>query len=218
MAEVPTDYSSLHNLLYLPDQTVLVCNGLSERPQASCHQWSPANSSWQLHSAPNKPQQLLLSLCGHSRLGYEPGECKLVDKGRYAAQMVQQSGDTLIIGGMVYDREGHQATDSVRRFSPAGRTQDWTESRTKLSKVRAFACAVATRAGRIAVLGGHTEIGGALERSGELLGSRGGHGRLPDMLQPRSGHGCVEVQGGLVVAGGTRGHRDHATRQAEQLR
>ena len=216
MAEVPAEYSSLHNLLYLPDQTVLVCNGLSESSQATCHQWQVGNSSWQFHSFPNQPHHLLLSMCGrHS--SYDPRDCKLINKGRYAAQLVHrggQSGDSLVIGGMVYDSQGHQATDSVRRINPLsfGRTVAWTESsHRKLSKVRAFACAVATRDGRVAVLGGHTEVGGDLERSGEILFGPG----LPDMIQPRSGHGCVEVREGLLVAGGTKGHRDHATKETE---
>ena len=221
VAEVPAQYSSLHTLLYLPDQRVLVCNGLSEASQASqasCHQWQPGNSTWQFHSAPNKPHFLLQSMCG-LRSGYNSRDCKLINKGRYAAQLVHrggQSGDTLIIGGMVYDSEGHQATDSVRRINriSLGATADWTESHSKLSKVRAFACAVNTREGKIAVLGGHTEIGGHLERSGEILGG----GRLPDMIHPRSGHGCVTVPGGLLVAGGTKAHRDHATKETELYR
>ena len=219
MAEVPPQYSSLHNLLYLPDQRVLlVCNGLSEGSQASCHQWRPGNSSWQFHSHPNKPHYLLQSMCGR-RSGYGSQDCQLISKGRYAAQLVHrggQPGDTFLIGGMVYDSEGHEATDSVRRINRIsfGSNADWSESRRKLSKVRAFACAVTTGDGRIVVLGGHTQVGGDLERSAEIL--FGGH--LPDMIHPRSGHGCTALPGGLLVAGGTRAHRDRATRQTEIFR
>ena len=108
--------------------------------------------------------------------------------------MRAKPGYIWLIGGMVYDREGHQATDSVRRISPVslGRNVAWTESgHRKLSKVRAFACAVATRDGRVAVLGGHTEIGGELERSGEILFGP----QLPDMIQPR------EIFPGFVLNG-----------------
>ena len=103
--------------------------------------------------------------------------------------------------------------DSVRRINRIsfGSDVDWTESHSKLSKVRAFACAVTTRDGKVAVLGGHTQIGGDLERSGEILFGGG----LPDMIHPRSGHGCVAVPGGLMVAGGTKGHREHATKETE---
>ena len=99
---------------------------------------------------------------------------------------------------------------SINKIS-FGAHADWTESQRKLSKVRAFACAVNMRDGRIAVLGGHTEIGGSLERSAEILFGGG----LPDMIHPRSGHGCVETQSGLLVAGGTKAHNDQATRESE---
>ena len=61
------------------------------------------------------------------------------------------------------------------------------------------------------MLGGHTEIGGDLERSAEIISG----GSLPDMIHPRSGHGCVALPGGLLVAGGVKGHRDHATKETE---
>ena len=47
-----------------------------------------------------------------------------------------------------------------------------------------------------------------------------GGGSLPSMIHPRSGHGCVALaspgdQYSILVAGGTKGYSEHATKEVE---
>ena len=61
-------------------------------------------------------------------------------KGVYAAQSVNVGGTTFIVGGMVYDKKGHDPTGIVKRLS-AGLHQYWPKD-VDLEKKRAFFCAV----------------------------------------------------------------------------
>ena len=112
IAEVPAVYKSLHNMVYQDaDQSVLICNGLSEDSEATCHQWTVGNSSWQLHSYPNKPSGLQDTMCRINTDDWfqDRGECHLRDKGRYAAQMVHLAGSshrTLAVSSSKFARLG----------------------------------------------------------------------------------------------------------------
>ena len=90
---------------------------------------------------------------------------------------------TYLIGGMVYDSTGHSATDSVKTVNRLRFSMNSFDVRRKLSKKRAFACAVNIMDEKILVLGGLTDVGGGLEESGEMVV---GGGSVPDMIHPRS--------------------------------
>ena len=119
---------------------------------------------------------------------------------------------------MIYDSSGHTATNSVKIIKPF---KEWTAgSHRGLSEKRAFACAVNIMEENIAVFGGLREVGGGLERSGEMVD---GPVSLPLMTVPRSGHGCVGLsspagQFSVLVAGGTNTHTAHASKEAEILK
>ena len=93
IADVPAQYKTLHNMVFVhsdTDPALIVCNGLNERSEAECHQWSVGNSSWQIHSYPNKPTSLQQALCRINTDDWlkDREECDLNGKGRYAGQMV----------------------------------------------------------------------------------------------------------------------------------
>eukprot|EP00092_Neocalanus_flemingeri_P098524 GFUD01125649.1.p1 GENE.GFUD01125649.1~~GFUD01125649.1.p1 ORF type:complete len:469 (+),score=91.01 GFUD01125649.1:119-1525(+) len=216
---------TLHNLVYVPPRQVLACNGMTTKNEASCDSWSLNNNTWKNHSYPNKGNRLTEMSCG---LQYESIMCKDNKdrkKGRYAAESLHVGGETVIVGGMVYDSSGHDPSGSVRQLSNL--FSDYWAKKNNLKKKRAFFCWVKVQeAGFLAIGGlGHDKTQNIVEKTMEY--KRVGYGnflglnsisKLTPMGTPRSGHGCTGVPGdefSVLVSGGTKGFGQTAMADVE---
>jgi len=230
----------MNNLLYISPQKVLACNGITGEAKASCDIWSSGNNTWKSHSFPNLGTEIVESDCnrGSDRSSFFNYRMKCPDirkKGRYAAQAQHVAGETLVLGGMVYDKEGHQPTatlriltrqylSSSRGFSDAWRYGD------DMVVGRSFFCSVNIKEKGILSIGGlsKTANGNRLERSVEFkkidrIGypedtSLQTHSTFSDMEYPRSGHACAVLPGDdikVLVSGGFKAFNGGASTDGE---
>jgi len=225
-------HRSLHNLLYLPmKKRMVACNGLTNTAQATCDIWDVKNNTWKQHTFPNKGNEIEESACKWG-MGGSVIDCKGDRlKGRYASEARFVGGKAYILGGMVYDKQGHEPTSSIRVLhetdGPISRydKEYWHGRSNKMNKKRAFFCSAKVKDGGILSIGGlgRNETGNTVEKSVEYK-SVGWIGKLPDiskfsdMTIPRSGHSCTEVPGSnftVIVSGGTMGFGQPAMASAE---
>merc|ERR1719186_264048 len=152
-------HRSLHNMIFVPPQKVLACNGMTGKHEATCDEWNVESDRWKHYAYPNKG-------CDHSWLcgRHHTDE----EKGRYAAEGMHVGRRILIMGGMVYDGEGHTPSNKVR--DQIIEDSDF-DNLAGLSKSRAFFCAVKVKEG------GFLEIGGlGTSQKGNVV-LRGSHYR-----------------------------------------
>eukprot|EP00092_Neocalanus_flemingeri_P008993 GFUD01009677.1.p1 GENE.GFUD01009677.1~~GFUD01009677.1.p1 ORF type:complete len:515 (+),score=81.44 GFUD01009677.1:118-1662(+) len=225
---------SFHNLIYVPPQRVLACNGMTSEHEATCDALTlENNSTWKHHSYPNKPSSSEASMCssGKTRGSFSNYDCKYIEKGRYGAQSLHVGRTGVVtVGGMVYDSQGHDPTASVRDLYDSGSGSSyniWWNDRKDLEKKRAFFCLVKVKEGGFLATGGlgRDRTGNKVEQTAEYrqigLGRIGGLTSIPkisDMIAPRSGHGCTGVPGdefSVLVSGGTKGFGQTAMADAE---
>jgi len=227
---------SLHNLVYVPPQQVLACNGMTSENEATCDEWSVGNNNWTHHSYPNKANSMEDRLCDTSSM--PPLTCKNNKdrkKGRYAAQSLHVGGETLIVGGMVYDDSAHDPSGSVRELTTI--FSNYWMNRDDLSNNRAFFCTAKVKEAGFLSIGGLGNVGnigkiGTIENKGNVVqksvqlrlvgfGGRGGLNRISkftDMSTPRSGHSCTGVPGdefSVLVSGGASGFGQTAMADVE---
>ena len=239
--DLPLDggaHRSAHNMMYIPPQTMLACNGMSNKNNlATCDTWSfGSNASWEHHSYPNKGLMMMESLCnmdmgpaGFSMDNDMCGNNPNSKKGRYAAEGVRIDHKNYILGGMVYDKKGHDPVNSIRQTEILD-DKSWSMINMGhgpgMDKKRAFFCAVTVQdAGVLAIGGlGTSNTGNIVEKSVEYkragmnFHSLNSIAKFSDMSIPRSGHGCTAVQGDnfrVLVSGGTKGFGQPALTGAE---
>merc|ERR1719233_1925261 len=197
---------SLHNLVYVPPESVLACNGMNTKNQASCDVLDISHNSWKLHSYPNK---------------YTANPDR--KKGRYAAAGVHIGGKTIIAGGMVYDGKGHEPSNAIRKYGSHNWGSLTYRGFEKLSWKRAFFCTAKVKESGFLSIGGLSKgrQGNVVEQSAEYTRVDGGVKSIrvvSDMSIPRSGHGCAGVPGAdisVLVSGGTTGFGKSALANAE---
>lgn len=214
---------SLHSMVFVPPKTVLACNGMTGQNVATCDALDISNNTWQHHSHPNKGSAASDALCDISPTLYSCKANTDRKKGRYASQGLHVGGETIIIGGMVYDDSGHEPSDSVRRLGRGGLGINWAQLNKPMEKKRAFFCAVKVgESGFLAIGGlgqGQDGQGNVVEQSAEYTGvKRGRKVKVPDMSIPRSGHGCAGIPGenkSFLVSGGTTGFGKNALTYSE---
>jgi len=220
---------SLHNLVYLSPEKVLACNGMMTKNVATCDALDMKTNKWSQHSHPNKAGGSFID-SGCDKGGFSSSLCRDSPerkKGRYAAESLHVAGQTLIMGGMVYDDNGHDVTSSVRYLAAFFPTH-WKNKRRMRSK-RAFFCTVKVKDGGILVIGGlgHNNSVNTVEKSVEFksmgnLGYLKSYPNFSDMHSPRSGHSCSAIPGDdqgndfhVLVSGGTKGFGQTAMTDAE---
>jgi len=233
--DMPLDggaHRSAHNLIYEPPKTMLACNGMSNNKNlATCDTWTFGKGFWTHHSYPNKGLLMMEQLCNmdmggsNSMCGDNPNKAK----GRYAAQAFHLNGKNHILGGMVYDKRGHDPVKTWRETNILG-SDSWGGGLMGhdkgMEKKRAFFCAVNVQdTGALAIGGlGHSNRGNIVEKSVEYkrLGmnfhSLKDISQFSDMSIPRSGHGCAGIPGDdfrVLVSGGTQGFGQPALSSAE---
>ena len=219
----------LHSLVYVPPEQVLACNGVSSEYEATCEAWNTTNNTWYHHSYPNKGTKNTEDICDKDRHHYYGTMCrrnKDRKKGRYAAESLHVAGRTMVIGGMLFDKKGHEPADSVRELRPGGGGHGiyWADqySNINLEKKRSFFCAVPLKESGFLAVGGLSH-GENIEKSSEFWGL--GYSELSDNIEdvadmstPRYGHGCSAVPGedlSVLVSGGITGRGKTATHSAE---
>ena len=248
--DLPLDggaHRRLHNLLYISPEKVLACNGLSKSPEATCDIWSISSNTWKPHTKPNKGSAENERECeygGFSRY-FDPEEECGPDrkKGRYASQIQTVEGETLIVGGMVFNDEGHAPTNTVRIL-----TTDYLSSHNKddpcwdksdsMESSRAFFCSVKVKEEGMLLIGGlgNNAGGNTIEKSVEYRKmGKSKHYRknkyalhddknwkprssFADMISPRSGHACSALPFNdyeILVTGGTSAFNTPATAEGE---
>jgi len=221
---------TLHNLFYLPEYgRILACNGLTDQHLASCDELSLKTNGWMRSSYPHLIRDSLKQICSWSDSSScnEPNQ----DKGRYAAQGAVIGGNAYILGGMLYDNDGHDPTTTIRsirevdksninRYSIGDKTDYWT-GEMYMEKPRAFFCTAEVEKGLLMIGGlSKDKKKSVVEKSVEYTPKDnigGGHWVsggtykkdskfLSDMSIPRSGHGCTNVGGNysILVTGGTQ--------------
>jgi len=211
---------SLHNLLYVPPQNVLACNGMSGENVATCEQLNITSNTWKHHSKPNKGSAAFDALCDidSSVMSYR---CKLnpeKGKGRYAAEALYIDDQIIVAGGMVYDGHGHEPTNTVRHHDIDGLGSYWAKvGGGPMEKKRAFFCSAKVKNNGFLAIGGlgHDGKSNVVEQSVELIRTdRSTEPSLKaDMSLPRSGHGCTEIpnkKSSVLVSGGTTGFGHNA--------
>ena len=231
---------TLHNLLYLPKYgRILACNGLTDHHRASCDELSLKTNGWMRSSYPHQGRDAEMQICSWS----DSSSCDHPDKdkGRYAAQGAVIEGKAYIIGGMVYDENGHDPTTTIRSLTEVDKSNidrysldksDYWRGSKQMEKPRAFFCTAETEAGLV-MIGGlsrdqktsvveksveytpKTNIGGGQWVSGGRYKKDSKH--LSDMSIPRSGHGCTTIGGNysVLVTGGTQEFGGTALSNAE---
>jgi len=227
IAELPLTESAartLHTMVYVPPRTVLACNGMTGNV-ATCDALDILNNTWQHHSHPNKGSKAADALCEISPSMYSCRKNPDRKKGRYASESLHVGGKTIILGGMVYDDNGHEPSDSVRRLGKDGLGINWASLGRNMEKKRAFFCAVKVRESAFLAIGGLGQgqdgQGNVVEQSVEYRGIKRGEKKMTkaaDMSIPRSGHGCAGVPGdnlSFLVSGGTTGFGKNALTYSE---
>jgi len=218
---------SLHNLVYVPPESVLACNGMTTNNQATCDALDISHNSWKHHSYPNKGDSMSDAFCDISSTNdFKNHMCKDNPdrkKGRYAAVGVHVGGETIIAGGMVYDGKGHEPSSAIRKYGYDSWGSLSFRGSERLQKKRAFFCAVKVKESGFLSIGGlgQGEQGNVVEQSVEYRRVKSGVksiGYVSDMSIPRSGHGCVGLPGddiSILVSGGTTGFGKNALAYAE---
>jgi len=228
-------HRTLHNLVYMPSDRVLACNGMTSKEEASCHVWDAKKNKWKHHSYPNKGNEFG-STCDWNPNDYDCKKNYERKKGRYAAEAMHVGGDgfnggTYIWGGMVYDKNGHEPTSSIRSVLEFGSDSaflaDYWRDSGSLDKKRAFFCSANVLNGGILSIGGlgRNKTGNTVEKSVEFKQVPFGSiahlkkiSKFSDMTTPRSGHACTEVPVSnftVIVTGGTTGFGQPAMASAE---
>ena len=221
---------SLHNLIYVPPEKVLACNGMTTKNQATCDALDISGNSWKLHSYPNMGDSMTDAFCSLGSLDdftrkHMCSSSKTNDpdrkKGRYAAAGIHVGGEIIIAGGMVYDGKGHTPSNTIRQYG----YDKWGSMKgsKKLKKRRAFFCTAKIKESGFLSVGGLSKgrQGNVVEQSAEYTRVGGGVksiGDVSDMSIPRSGHGCAGVPGddiSVLVSGGTTGFGKNALTFAE---
>jgi len=226
-------HRSLHNLLYLPMRNrMMACNGMTSSAESTCDIWDVKNKKWKSHTYPHKDSASIESYCSYSFTD-DNSLCKngVREKGRYASEALYVGGNAYILGGMLYDKKGHEPTSSVRELHETQGTDKydkeyWHDRKGKMKQKRAFFCTAKVKDGGILAIGGlgRNETGNTVEKSMEYK-SIGWNGlpdisKLSDMTIPRSGHSCTEVAGRnftVIVSGGTMGFGQPAMASAEMF-
>merc|ERR1711970_482305 len=246
--QLPLDggaHRSAHSMIYVPPQTMLACNGMSNKNNlATCDTWTFGNTTtWKHHSYPNKGLEMMGELfCERDWPSDELDEfldgmsmndmCRKhpnKNKGRYAAAGFRIGHKNVIFGGMVYDKNGHDPVNTVRE-SEILDDKSWSVidmgHGTGMERKRAFFCAVKIEdAGVLAIGGlGTSNTGNIVEKSVEFkkvgmnFHNLNSIAKFSDMSIPRSGHSCAPVHGDnfrVLVSGGTRGFGQPALAGAE---
>jgi len=227
-------HRTLHNLLYLPPHRVVACNGMTSKEEATCDVWDVKKNTWKHHTYPNKGSKGEESICSWRDQSFS-SVCESNyerAKGRYASEALYVRGDAYILGGMVYDKKGHEPTFSIRELFETDMTgydyQDYWHAHgrgKKLKKKRAFFCSANVKDGGILAIGGlgRNKTGNTVEKSVEYyeIGNVYNFPKISnfnDMITSRSGHSCTEVPGSnftVIVSGGTEGFGQPAMRNAE---
>jgi len=228
---------TLHNLFYLPRyDRIMACNGLTDKYKASCHTLSLKTNTWMYNSYTNLGSDAEMQICSWSDSCPHPNR----DKGRYAAASASINGRPYVLGGMVYDKDGHEPTREIRSFLEEDKddpynkqlklmhmnhNKDHWSGGEFMQKPRAFFCMVEVDAGYMMIGGlSKNKKTSVVEQSVEFngrgdLGNRYDRKRkfLTDMTIPRSGHGCAALGGNysVLVTGGTQGFGETALADAE---
>ena len=218
---------SLHNLLYVPPERVLACNGMATKNEATCDALDISQNIWKHHSYPNKGDSMSDAFCDIDSLSSRSSHLCTNNpdrkKGRYAAAGIHVGGETIIAGGMVYDGEGHEPSSAIRKFGYDSWTSLTFRGSEELRKERAFFCAVKVKESGFLSIGGLSQghQGNVVEQSAEYRRVKGGMksiGAVSDMSIPRSGHGCSGLPGddiSILVSGGTTGFGKNALSYSE---
>merc|ERR1711892_1019605 len=81
---------TLHNLVFVPPQRVLACNGMTSKNEATCDALNVRDNTWKHQSYPNKGSKLMGNFCDNDfggRSGSFGGDCFWDrSKGRYASE------------------------------------------------------------------------------------------------------------------------------------
>jgi len=230
-------HRTLHNLIYLPKNGILACNGMTNKHKtkhhwdkpyyrASCDEWSLQTNTWKHNSYANQGTRGEENMCDDKKSYCNHPNHK---KGRYASEGLNLGGKAYLLGGMVYDDSGHDPSNSARSLwkTDISRVGSyWSTLRDKMVKKRSFFCAAKIKEGGALMIGGlgKNKDGTVVEKSVEIFSIGWGIGGLKqianvsDMNIPRSGHGCTALPGGnysVLVTGGTQGFGQAAMGQAE---
>jgi len=230
MPQADGSHRTLHNLIYIPHQKMLACNGMTsaskvgsgyyseEYPRASCDEWSFNSKKWKRHSYPNEGMTKDDLSCS----SWMNTECRSPDqkKGRYAAEIINLSGRVHVVGGMVYDKKGHEPTKTSRRLFETDMkyTRHYWQQNNDMKEKRAFFCLVGTDRGVFAIGGlSKNKSGNVVLNSVELYGKKNSQ-TFSSMKTSRSGHSCTVLPVGnssILVSGGTEGFGQAAVTSAE---
>lgn len=241
IADMPTSGGksrNLHSLIYNPSnkEELLVCNGVSDEPLATCDSWSMKNATgaWKRHSYPNKgdeDEQVLgfleqmvyknnvqlgmtgLSKPSRRRAPINPDR----KKGRYASEALTINDKPVIIGGMIYKGNDHGTTKTVRRYLYSG---DWSRANGDCQDMileRAFFCSIKVHEAGIINIGGFSDskiLSNVTVRGCGPNFPTNARIKFPNLPTPLSGHSCSmlpdEDDVNIIVAGGSRNQLDDA--------
>ena len=142
-------------------------------------------------------------------------------KGRYASEIITHwdSNRVVVVGGMVYDKNGHEPTKTSRQLfeTDSKYTRHYWRESSKLKHPRAFFCLVEKDGGALAIGGlSKGKTGNVVLNSVELFGEK--NSNLSSMKTPRSGHRCARLPIGnlsILVTGGTEGFGQSALASGE---
>ena len=224
---------TLHNMFYLPRYgRIMACNGLTDKHMASCDALSLKTNTWeQSISYPNRGSRGDMGICAWSDYDCS-GRHPYPEKGRYAAQGAIINGRATILGGMVYDKKGHDPVNTIRYMIEGDKSQRmrdlredyWGGARRRMGKSRAFFCTSEVENGLLLIGGLSRDKKTSVVENSVQFSSKDtldGYGEdtrmLANMTIPRSGHGCAAVTGNfsVVVTGGTQGFGGTALTDAE---
>jgi len=224
---------SLHNMFYLPKYgRIMACNGLTDGYMASCDALTIKTNTWERNSSyPNRGSRGDMGICSWDSMDCSDRHPN-PEKGRYAAQGAIIKGKAFILGGMVYDRKGHNPVNTIRYIHEGDKSERmrdlredyWGGARRRMGKPRAFFCTSEVEDGLL-MIGGLSQVKktSMVENSVQYSSKKSIDGyredtrALANMTIPRSGHGCAAVTGNfsVLVSGGTQRFGGAALADAE---
>merc|ERR1712142_1164689 len=134
---------TLHNMFYLPRSgRIMACNGLTDKHMASCDALTLKTNIWEQNSSyPNRGSSGDMGICSWSDFDCSDRHPN-PEKGHYAAQGAIIDGKAFVLGGMVYDKKGHDPVNTIRSLwegDKSDRLRDiredyWRKARRRMEK------------------------------------------------------------------------------------
>jgi len=180
------------------------------------------NDSWKRDSYPNEYMDIVDPSCDYGSITSITSFCMSPDrrKGRYAAKAVVSDDYAYVVGGMLYDNNGHAPTGSSRFLVETNYENNYWSLGRKQKQSRAYFCLVKAEEDGAFLIGGlgKTKADNEVLKTMEFsilsmykwpsdLGPKY-QNYYASMEKSRAGHSCSSLPIGnfsILVSGGTRG-------------